>query len=252
MTSLFIFLYGLAVGSFINAAIYRLHQKRSLGGRSFCPHCKKQLKAIDLIPVLSFLFLGGKCRNCKKNISLQYPLVELSTGLIFAAVFLKAGLTLEALFWLYFVGVSIFIFAYDLKYMIIPNKVVYPALIIAGTYIVYRYAGGEAFIWWSIGAAFVLGLFFFILSVIADGALMGGGDVKLVFLMGLILPIGQFLLSLFLAFNIAALLSIFILIKKKTLKVRIPFGPFLISGMLIAYFFGPPIIDTFFSSLILF
>ena len=132
---LVIFLFGLLFGSFLNSVIYRLEIGGSfLKGRSYCPHCKHKLIWQDLIPVLSFLFLKGKCRYCQKPISWQYPLVELATGFIFLLFFLTS-LNLNNFTYVYLLIMSCFliiVFVYDLKHYIIPDKIIYPAILVSG------------------------------------------------------------------------------------------------------------------------
>ena len=142
-----VFLLGLAVGSFLNVVIYRLTLssfsfRKNIGGfknRSYCPHCKHKLIWQDLMPIFSFLFLRGECRYCHQKISIQYPLVEISTGLVFLLVlnyqFLNLNYSiLNLLFLFYISSVLIIIFVYDLKHYIIPDKVLLPAIIIAFFY----------------------------------------------------------------------------------------------------------------------
>jgi len=132
---LIIFIFGACIGSFLNCLIYRLDSKQSfLKGRSFCPHCKHQLGFFDLIPILSFIIVKGKCRYCQKKISWQYPLVEIFTGLIFLLL-VTCHLSLVTL--IYYIVVSsllIVIFVYDLKHYIIPDKIIYPVIVIVFLY----------------------------------------------------------------------------------------------------------------------
>ena len=130
-----IFLTGLIVGSFLNSVIYRLEQGQSfLKGRSFCPHCKHQLSWQDLIPLFSFLILKGKCRYCLQRISWQYPLVELATGIIFIFISLTNSNIYAMAYLLLIACFFIIIFVYDLRHYIIPDKVIYPAIIAAGIF----------------------------------------------------------------------------------------------------------------------
>ncbi|HXK32331.1 MAG TPA: prepilin peptidase, partial [Candidatus Paceibacterota bacterium] len=144
--TLFIFVFGLVIGSFLNCLIYRLETGGNfLKGRSFCPHCKHILSWQDLIPVFSFLFLKRKCRYCEKPISSQYPLVELFTGFLFVLVLnfvFKIQLfsfenILSLLFLIVISCFLIVIFVFDLKHYIIPDKVVYPAIILSIIYIIF-------------------------------------------------------------------------------------------------------------------
>ncbi|MDI6602662.1 MAG: prepilin peptidase [Patescibacteria group bacterium] len=254
MVEIFIFLFGLAVGSFLNCVIYRLETSENfLNGRSFCPNCKHILSWPDLIPLFSFLILKGKCRYCQQKISWQYPFVEIVTGLLF---FLITNYQLPitnfsefiTLCFLFLVSCFlIIIFVYDLKHYIIPDKVIYPAIITASIFnfqflIFNQFSIFKNLISSALGAS----IFFLVIVLISKGKWMGVGDVKLAFLMGLILGWPNILIALFLAFLIGAIIGlILIFLRKKTLKSEIPFGPFLIFGTFITIFFGEKIIDWY-------
>jgi len=191
-----IFLFGLIVGSFLNCVVYRLETGGSfLKGRSFCPHCKHNLALQDLIPVFSFLFLRGKCRYCGQKISWQYPIVEISTAVIFFIIFNFQFLTskqflifnfLDLFYYWVIASFLIIVFVYDLKHYIIPDKVIYPAIALAFIYNLARLRldgfGPEVFV-----AAFGAAAFFAAIVLVSRGKWMGIGDIKLAFLMGLIL-----------------------------------------------------------------
>jgi len=259
---LIIFIFGLVIGSFLNAVIYRLWEKKSfLKGRSFCPHCKHTLSWKDLIPLLSFLFLRGKCRYCGKKISLQYPLVEILTGILFVLIFWAWDLGFDwslvigiwdffTLFYLLIIGCFlIIIFVYDLKHFIIPDKIIFPAIFIVLGFRIWDLIGH-----WSLGfedlkpffAAFGASLFFLAIVLISQGKGMGLGDVKLAFFMGLFLGFPKVLVALFLAFLIGAIIGVgLILAKRKTMKSEVPFGPFLVIGTFIALFWAENLINWY-------
>ncbi len=272
-----IFIFGLLVGSFLNCVIYRLETEKSfLKGRSFCPHCKTTLEWFDLIPVLSFFWLRGQCRYCGEKISWQYPLVELATALLFTQIFtfqistsnqIFIIQTLNIIYYLTIAAFLIIIFVYDLKHYIIPDKVIYPAIVIALIFIL-QFAifnqftflsafGGEIFteaniFQSSILSAFGAALFFLAVVLITKGKGMGIGDIKLAFLMGLILGWPNILVALFLAFFLGAVSGIFlILFKRKTMKSEVPFAPFLIIGLFLSLFFGDRIINWYLSFFLL-
>jgi len=237
---LIVFIFGLIVGSFLNCVIYRLQTKESfLKGRSYCPFCKHNLGWKDLIPLFSFLFLKGKCRYCQRKISLQYPLVELATGILFLLIFNFQ--TLIAAFYLFIISCFLLIiFVYDLKHFIIPNQVIYPAIIIAFIYNLYQLAINNFL------SAFGTAAFFLVIVFLSQGRWMGVGDVKLAFLMGLLLSFPNILVALFLSFLIGAMIGVgLVLTKKKTFKSEMPFGPFLVTGTFIAMFWGQEIIQWY-------
>jgi len=251
MEYFFIFIFGLIIGSFLNCIIYRLETASSfLRGRSFCPHCKHKLEFLDLIPVFSFLFLKGKCRYCRQKISRQYPLVEIATGLLFLLIFNFQF----SIFNFFIACFLIIIFVYDLKHFIIPDKIIYPAILVSGIW----YFGDSIFfnfytryeilntIYSALGAAG----FFLAIVFVSRGKAMGIGDIKLAFLMGLILGWPNILLALFLAFLTGAIIGTgLIIFKNKTLKSEIPFGPFLVTGTFIALFWGGTIIEWYLNAL---
>ena len=269
----FIFLFGLAVGSFLNCVIYRLERGESFfSGRSYCPHCQHVLNWQDLIPVFSFLILKGKCRYCSQKISWQYPLVELATALLFISLLnltqVRPVYNLTQVGPVYFclLLISCFlviIFVYDLRHYIIPDKVVYPAIGIAFLYQLFgtfefrvsnlfRVSSFEFRIFEPmlnpLFSAILASIFFLLIVLVSKGKWMGVGDIKLAFLMGLILGWPNILVALFLAFSIGAIIGIgLIILGKKTLKSEVPFGPFLVTGTFIALFFGNQIINWYFN-----
>jgi len=230
----------------LNCVIYRLETGQSfLKGRSFCPHCRHKLFFWDLIPVFSFLWLGGRCRYCRQKISWQYPLVEIATGIIFFLI-VFTGVNNYTMAYL-LTPFLVVIFVYDLKHYIIPDKVIYPAIAIAliSNIRIFEYSNIETFVN-PILAAMLASGFFTVIVLASKGKWMGVGDIKLAFLMGLLLGFPNILVALFLAFLSGAIIGIgLILAGKKTLKSEVPFGPFLVTGTLIAMFWGEAIIEWY-------
>ena len=266
--NLFVFLFGLFVGSFLNCVIYRLALPnfsfwKNLGGlknRSFCPKCRHKLNWYDLVPVFSFLILRGKCRYCGEKISWQYPLVELATAILFTLIFNFSAFGGPTAGWQFYLNLIttlylfiiasllIIIFVYDLKHYIIPDKVLFPAILLVLIFNFSPYGrspeGGQFSILSALGAAG----FFLLIFLISRGTWLGFGDVKLVFLMGLILGFPNILAALFLAFFFGAIIGIgLIIFGKKKLKSEIPFGPFLITGTFIAMLWGKELITWYLS-----
>ncbi len=253
--ALVVFLYGLIVGSFLNVVVLRLHAKKSfVKGRSACPYCGHKLQLLDLIPVASWLLLRGKCRYCGKPISSQYPLVEFLTATTFTLSYLVAtpGSTLgwvNLIVWLYILASLIVLAVYDYKWMILPNVVLIPAILVQAAWLLIRWplfhqpatlVTGPLFA--AIGGALVFSL----LAMAAKGKLLGFGDVKLIFLMGLLLGIKGLILALFLAFNVAAIIAIILmLLRLKSRKDYIAFGPFLAAATVVAYLYGAPLISLY-------
>jgi len=261
----YFFLLGLAVGSFLNSVIYRLERKESIiKTRSHCPYCKEVLSWFELIPLLSFIFQKGKCRHCGKSISLQYPLVELTTGLLFVLVisnFWRFDLhwrsnLLDIIFWLFVVSCLIIIFVYDLRHYIIPDQVIYPAIIVA---LLYRLFGIWDFGNWDLfrigqtipslpdlGFGILPTLFFVAIVLFSRGKWMGVGDIKLVLFMGLVLGWPKILAALFLSFVVGALIAVgLVVFTKKNFKSQIPFAPFLAGATVVVLFWGDILINWY-------
>jgi leader peptidase (prepilin peptidase) / N-methyltransferase len=262
-----IFIFGLIIGSFLNCVIYRLERGKSfLKGRSYCPECKHVLSPWDLVPLLSFIFLRGRCRYCKKAISWQYPLVEILTALIFLLIFnfsipapelaplAHYGVALSLVFNLlptgYLLLVSsllIVIFVFDLKHYIIPDGAIYAAI---GAAFLYNFLDLKNLPSFLISGA-AASAFFLAIFLISRGKWMGFGDVKLAAFMGLFLGWPNIAAALFLGFFIGAIIGVGLMIlKKKKMSSEIPFGPFLITGTFLALFFGTKLIGWYLNFLI--
>jgi len=203
----------------------------------------------DLFPVFSFLFLGGKCKYCRKKISWQYPIVEISTALMFLLIFNFVNFNFVNLIFLFYISAPLIaIFIYDLKHYIIPDKILLPAIIIT---LVFRFLIFYAFLKYVLAALIAAG-FFFIIFFFSKGRAMGFGDVKLAVLMGLLLGWPNILVALFLAFFFGAVVGLVLMIlKKKGLKSKMPFGPFLIIGTFLALFWGQELINWYLKLLLI-
>ncbi len=243
LTRIFVFVFGLAIGSFLNVLIYRLPRDLTLAGRSFCPRCKKQIAWYDNVPVLSFLALGGKCRHCRSPISLQYPLVELTTALLFMLVFfLSQGSLWLIAYGLWLVSALLVIFAVDLKHQIIPDLIVYPTILVALFFHLLNQQDNNLTISNYLFSAFAASLFFLLLHLLTRGRGMGLGDVKFSFLMGLVLGFPKIIVAFYLAFLTGAIFGvILVLTGRKKFGEHLPFGPFLAGGTILAFFAGEQI-----------
>ncbi len=243
----FIFILGLFLGSFLNVLADRLPFNKSILGRSHCEYCHKSLKPLDLIPIASFVYLHGKCRYCHHKFSIQYPISELLTGLVFALVYFATPNPLSniplLLLNLFVASIFISIFFADLRYRIIPDKILLPA-----TFSVFVYL--FIFQLFQLPNHLISGviccLFFLFIFAFTRGRGMGFGDVKFAFLIGLFLGIPLSLIALYLAFLTGGAASlILILWKKKGLKSQVSFGPFLVLGTGLAFFLEGPILRLF-------
>lgn len=275
MFSLLSFILGLIFGSFLSVVLTRLElygagferkPKRSRGqkvakeiavGRSRCDHCHKPVAWYDNIPLVSFLLLRGECRHCHKRISGYHPVLELSSGLMLLAAYLYYGLTwqgaLAALFGLF----MLLIFAYDLRHQVIPDVVVVPAIILSLVVLLYQFvlftsgSSVQLTLWspdptsYLIGGA-ALGLFFLALSLASGGRWIGGGDLKLAVLIGLLLGWPIALVAIILAYLVGTIYAVVLLAAKHaTMKSSIAFGPALVIGYFIAAFYGDVIVSWY-------
>lgn len=255
-----IFILGICVGSFLNVLADRLPREKSIiKGRSHCEKCKKTLKWNDLIPLFSFLMLKGKCRYCETKLSPYYLTVELITGILFVITalfavnnfqsvfnfqFLNFQLLIPLIYYLFIISSLIVVFFADLKYGIIPDKIIFPTIIASSLYLlIYHSSFIINYLFSAVGA----GLFFLVLFAGTKGRGMGFGDVKFAFLMGLILGFPKIIVSLYIAFLTGAIAGIILIIwrRKKIFGTSIPFGPFLVLGTLVTVFFGNFILQNF-------
>lgn len=243
------FIFGLIIGSFLNAVVYRLEAVETLLGRSHCPNCKKKIRWFDNVPVLSFILLSARCRDCGEKISWQYPIVELAVGMIFALIgnyffFLGDSSTwLITLFYLTIFSILIVIFVYDFKYMEIPMLVFWIGMGVSLSY--FFYTDWQNFknvssifqlgIFSGILGAAVAGGFFFSLAAYSKETWMGYGDVYLGVLVGLIVGWPNIWAALMISFIVGAVISVgLIAVNKKNMKSQVPFAPFLITGTFLA------------------
>jgi len=228
------FLFGLIVGSFLNVVILRYNTGKSLAGRSGCLSCGQTLSWYELIPVLSYFWQGGYCRSCKSEVSLQYPLVELATGAIFALItwqFFPQVSTIILLFivWALLIVISV----YDLRHKIIPDGLVYGLILITG---VRALMVGD---YYALIAGLCGFLFFGSLWYFSGGRWMGFGDAKLSVGLGFLLGPSLALAALMLSFWVGALYGLLVLSlphRRVTLRSEVPFAPFLILGTALSFF----------------
>lgn len=257
---LLLFVTGLVMGSFYNVVIFRVPEGKSIvKPRSSCGSCGTVLKAADLVPVFSFIFLKGKCRYCKAEISAQYPLVELLSGLLFVVLYLKFGLTFELFFSIYMMSVLLMVFFIDLKHQIIPNGLVIAGLIGGAAFFVLRFWHDDAILdgaaWYSplLGMAATSGFLFVIAllgMLIYKGEAMGMGDVKIFLPIGLFLGLRLGIMALVFSVVIGGLSGLFLILTKlKDRKSQIPFGPFIVVGSFLSLMFGQEVLMWYLGAL---
>lgn len=242
---IFVFIFGLIIGSFLNAVIFRLAKNETfVSGSSYCPHCRHSLSALDLIPVLSFIILGGRCRYCKGKISIQYPLVEILTATIFVLIFQNHDLLFtdyrlwfEAVLASFFIIIAIF----DFKYYLILDKVIFPLL---GLTLAWSIINGN-FINGLLGALVVSG-FFGIQYFLSKGRWIGFGDVKLGLVLGSLFGLPASLVLLMISYFSGAIVGVaMIIFGYKNLTSKLPFGVFLSFSAIIMMLYGARLVNWY-------
>ncbi len=237
------FVLGTAIGSFCNAVIYRLHVGDSpWRGRSYCPHCKHPLAIVDLVPLLSFLVLHGRCRYCQQPIAGQYFWVELAMGLLALGMVWRFGISLEAVVGIVMSAFLLVIFVYDLRHQLILDRVSLPAMVVA---LVGSLVIGREPLSLLVGAIVGAGLFF-LQFALSKGRWIGGGDIRLGAALGLMLGWPLVGVSLVLAYFSGAIVALgMILTKRKSWTSAVPFGTFLSAGGVATFLWGNDILQWY-------
>lgn len=264
---------GLALGSFVNALVWRVHEQETESakkkpdkdylkklsvskGRSMCPNCKHELQTKDLIPLLSWLSTGGKCRYCKKPVSRQYPVVEIVTAVAFIASYIwwpeDFDNAQKAIFaaWLIVLTGLVALLVYDARWKLLPNRIMYPLGWIAGIMAMLNIAAADrplhAFLG-VVGGVLIGGGIFYVLFQVSQGKWIGGGDVKLGWLLGLVVATpGKAFLVLFVSSILGTLFSLPLMATKKLKRdSTIPYGPFLIIAAYLVVLFGSSFLNWY-------
>lgn len=252
----FVFVFGLIIGSFLNCLVWRLHKRESMLNRSYCPKCLKGIFWHDNIPLFSFIFLRGRCRHCRRSISWQYPAVEIITAVLFCVSFFvnlqSVSLGDNRLFlllardWLA-VFVLTVIFIYDLRWYLIPDIVTLPSVIVF--FIINTTLG---FDWKNLLISGIIGGGFFLAQyAVSRGKWIGGGDIRLGLLMGVLLGWPFILLAIMMAYVAGSFVGIaLIAFQKKDWKSQIPLGTFLSVSSIVTLFWGEQIITWYWNLII--
>lgn len=240
---------GLAIGSFLNVLIDRLPRDESIVfGRSRCDYCHKSLRWYELVPVLSWALQSGRCRRCHRHLSWQYPCIELTTALLFVLVYnglpfpgeISGTYLMQLTAWFGLISAFLVIFVTDLKYQIIPDSML--ILLFITAIAALPDPGIHGFLM-SSAAGIVSGLFFYVLWAVTRGRGMGFGDVKLAAILGFALGYPGIVIASYVAFLTGAVYGVILMIRGIAgLKSRVAFGPFLLAGAVVAYYWGEQIL----------
>ena len=237
----FVFVFGLLLGSFFNVCIVRLPKNESIiWGRSGCPNCKALIPWFCNIPILSYLGLRGKCKDCKNPISIEYPIVELISGLMSWGIFCAYGLSLEFLFSLVFCSSLLVISVIDIHHQIIPDEISLPGIPIGFLFALWL----GKITWYESLLGILCGGGSFLLIAwgyekLAKREGLGGGDIKLLGMIGAWLGVQSLIVVIVLSSLLGSIIGItLMIIQKKDFKTAIPFGPFLAFGAVAYLFFG--------------
>lgn len=242
LVGFFVFILGAAMGSFINVLVDRLIRGESIMGRSRCDHCKKILEWYELFPILSYVFIGGKCRRCHVKLSLEHPVVEIITGCLFVGTWMIVPVGSLILYW-GIVSTAWIIVLSDLRYKLISDYMQISLFI----FIFFQKIFEKASVFTLLGDTFaglMVALPIGLIYVVTNEKAMGLGDVILAAIIGFFLGIGKGLLAIYVSFLVGAIVGAALLIQhKKGMKSAVPFGPFLIIGMLVAGVWGDKLIQ---------
>ena len=247
------FIMGIIFGSFYNVCIYRIPEKLSVANPpSHCYNCNNRLKPQDLIPILSWTFLKGKCRYCGQKISPRYTLVELLTGILFAIVYLNFGYSIQTLYYMFLTSLLIIITFIDLAHYIIPDGLLIIGSIVA---IIINILGYGIGIKEGLLGALICGggtlLVIYLIELIIKKEVMGGGDIKFFAMLGLFLGIKLGLLVILLSVYVGAIYGILSIayskLKKTEYNSMIPYGPFISVAAFIVVLYGSNIMDWYWS-----
>ncbi|MCX6797845.1 MAG: prepilin peptidase [Candidatus Falkowbacteria bacterium] len=265
MSLLFIFIFGLIIGSFLNCLVWRLYKEESLLGRSYCPHCRQLINWYDNVPILSFILLRGRCRHCRKKISWQYPALEFITGLLFVLAFIKnlggwatfsgfgpLDLMLQinsnhfylSLIRDYFIiAVMLIVLIYDLRWYLISNLIIVPAaLVIFGLNLFLGFS------WYSsLLFAIISSSFFLLQFIITKRRGIGEGDIWLGFLLGLIFPqLSLWWLMIVVAYLLGSLVGLILMTSgRKKWSSKLPLGVFLAAATIFVLLYGQVIVSRY-------
>ena len=247
-----VFAFGSCIGSFLNVCIYRIPENRSIVfPGSFCPSCKNAIPFYLNIPILSYVFLMGKCKFCKIKISIRYPLIEALTGIFALLLFLKFGLTPPFFYWFVFISTLITISFIDFDHQIIPDIISLPGIIIFASsfYFLPEMTIKDTILGILLGGGSLYAVAF-LYYVIKKQEGMGGGDIKLLAMVGAATGMKGVIFTIFTGSLLGTIFGVLIMLytKIKDTKLKIPFGPFLSAGAILYIFYGEELIQWYLGS----
>lgn len=253
--SLYVFVVGLVFGSFFNVCIYRIQEGGSLSyPPSHCTKCNNRLKWYDLIPVVSYVVLKGKCRYCHDKISLRYPIIELITGLLFYATYYKYGLSLYTLKFVIFISMMLIIGMIDFDTTDVYFSTIIASSVVGIIFIIISIFLKATFITYILGAiigAAIIAIIIIASKIIIGTEGMGWGDAEICLVCGLFLGVKLLIVTLFISFIVGGIIGAALLILKiKTREDYIPFGPFIAIAAIVTVFFGQSIVNQYLSMMI--
>ncbi len=249
MFTIFVFIFGACIGSFLNVCIYRIPENNSIvTPGSFCPVCKQSIPFYCNIPILSYVFLKGRCKFCHNPISIRYPFIETLTGIFAVLLFYKFGIGLTMVYWFVFISVLITISFIDIDHQIIPDIISLPGILIFASSFYFLpemtikdtilgiFAGG--------GSLYAVAFLYFLIKK-QEG--MGGGDIKLLAMIGAATGIKGVFFIIFAGSLLGTFFGILIMVYTRIAdsKLKIPFGPFLAMGAILYIFFGEQLIQWY-------
>ena len=241
-----IFLLGIVIGSFLNVCIFRIPKEESISfPPSHCGNCNTRLKGKDLVPIFSYISLKGKCRHCKEKVSIQYPLIEGFTGILFLILYLKFGLTLELFSYITLTSILIVIGIIDFKTQYVYTSNIITGIIFGIIFVVLSFILGKKVDLINVALGVLIPALILVIIVWTTNA-MGWGDVEIIFMTGIFLGLKLNLLNLFISIVIGGIYAIYLMIfKKKSGKEEMAFGPYIASATYITILLGNQMLDWY-------
>jgi leader peptidase (prepilin peptidase)/N-methyltransferase len=248
----FAFIVGLCIGSFLNVCIYRIPLSKSIASPgSMCPHCQTPIRFYDNIPVFSYLWLKGRCRHCQARVSLRYPIVEFLGGLIALSCFLKYGFSVDAMIYFIFMAALLAITFIDIDHRIIPDVISLPGILLGlgASFLLVDMSPLQSLIGILAGGGILWGVAWgYSFFMKKEG--MGGGDIKLLAMIGAFVGWRGVTFTIFTASLIGTLVGLLVMWQtRQNMKLAVPFGPFLAMGATLYILFGPELIGWYFGTL---